>query len=109
MADTSTRAQPRVNKLFFIAYVNREGDTQKTPVSLGRTLNISAIGVGMEVFQALAVDSTMEMEIGLATETLEVTGKVVHITPQGDEAFYVGIQFDEPQEKLAMIAINNTP
>ena len=106
MADTSTRAQPRVNKLFFIAYVNREGDTQKTPVSLGRTLNISAIGVGMEVFQALAVDSTMEMEIGLATETLEVTGKVVHITPQGDEAFYVGIQFDEPQEKLAMIAIN---
>jgi PilZ domain-containing protein len=109
MVTTGTRAQPRVNKLFFIAYVNREGDSQKTPVSLGRTLNISALGVGMEVFQPLTVDSTMEMEIGLATETLEVTGKVVHITPQGNEAFYVGIQFDEPQEKLAMLVVPNHP
>ncbi len=95
------RACPRVNKLFFIAYVNREGADQKTPVSLGRTLNVSINGVGMEVFQPVAVGSAMEMEIDLENSTLPLLGKVVHAQDHGDGTFYLGIQFNEPQKQLA--------
>ena len=95
------RACPRVNKLFFIAYVNREGEEQKTPISLGRTLNVSANGVGMEVFQPIAVGSAMEMEIDLQNSTLPLLGRVVHAQDHGDGTFYLGIQFDVPQEQLA--------
>lgn len=95
------RAFPRVNKLHFIAYVNREGEEQKTPVSMGRTINISRLGVGMEVFQPLEVDSVMEMEIALEEEQLlAVKGTVVHIASQEDGKFIAGIKFDEIQDRF---------
>lgn len=95
------RACPRVNKLFFISYVNREGEEQKTPVSLGRTLNISMNGVGMEVFQQIAVGSSMEMELDLENALLPVQGRVVHVESYGNGAYYLGIVFNEPQAHLA--------
>ena len=99
--DLQRRYYPRVNKLCFISYVNREGDVQKTPVSLGRTLNISISGVGMEVYQELAVDSFMEMEIAVNEGTIiSVTGTVVHITPADNGTFYAGIKFDVPRSDL---------
>ena len=97
------RAFPRVNKLYFIAYVNREGATQKTPVSMGRTINISRVGVGMEVYQQLEVNSVMEMELALEDgQLLNVTGTVVHFTAQDDDKFVAGIRFDEIQEGLGV-------
>jgi c-di-GMP-binding flagellar brake protein YcgR len=94
------RQYPRVNKLFFISYIAREGGEQKTPISMGRILNISSTGIGMEVFQELAVNSTMEMDIDAEDFNLSVQGKVVHSHALDDGKYYVGIQFNEPQEKL---------
>lgn len=95
------RAFPRVSKLYFIAYVNRDGDIQKTPVSMGRTINISRVGVGMEVYQHLEINSVMEMELALEDGLLlRVTGTVIHVTAQGDGKFIAGIKFDEAQEGL---------
>lgn len=93
------RAFPRVSKLYLTAYVNREGEEQKTPVSMGRTINISRVGVGMEVYQKLEVGSVMEMEIALEDEQLlAIKGTVVHITSTEDGTFVAGIKFDEVQE-----------
>ena len=99
--DDPKRREPRVNKLFLTAYVNREGAEQKTPVLLGRTFDISSAGVGMEVFQEVAAGSTMELEIDLQDFLLEIKGKVIHVRPTEAGSFHIGIQFDEPQEKLA--------
>ncbi len=97
--ETQRRAFPRVDKLYFIAYVNREGEEQKTPVSMGRTVNISMVGVGMEVYQRLSVDSVMEMEIAVDEGRLmSLKGTVVHITAMDEGKFYAGIKFDEVQE-----------
>jgi len=101
--NTPPRGYPRVNILRFITYVNLEGDEQKTPVSLGRTLNISATGVGMEVCQQVSVGSIMEMEIALNQETLSVIGTVVHASELGEGMYSIGIQFDQTQPKLAAL------
>ncbi len=95
------RKYHRVNKLFFISYIATEGGEQKTPVSMGRTLNASSTGIGMEVYQELPVGSTMEMDIGAEELKISVKGKVVHSHPLEDGKHYVGIQFDEPQEMLS--------
>lgn len=97
------RRAPRVNKLFLTAYVNREGEQQKTPVLLGRTLDISTAGVGMEVFQEVTAGSTMELEIDLQDSLLQITGKVVHVRPTEAGTYLVGIEFDEPQARLALL------
>jgi c-di-GMP-binding flagellar brake protein YcgR len=94
------RQYPRVNRLFFISYIAREEGEQKTPISMGRTLNVSSTGIGMEVYQELGVNSTMEMDIDVEDFNLSVQGKVVHSHALEDGKYYVGIQFSEPQEKL---------
>jgi len=95
------REAPRVNRLFLTSYVNREGEEQKTPVSIGRTLDISVSGVGMEVYQDLQVGSVMDLEFDLRDSLLTVQGKVVHSRLESDGQYVIGVRFDEPQEQLA--------
>jgi c-di-GMP-binding flagellar brake protein YcgR len=95
------REAPRVNRLFLTSYVNREGEEQKTPVSIGRTLDISATGAGMEVYQDLQVGSVMDLEFDLQNCLLTVQGKVVHSRRESDGHHVIGIRFDEFQERLA--------
>jgi hypothetical protein len=100
MQDEKPRRSPRVNKLFLTAYVNRDGEEQKTPVSLGRTLDISMTGVGMEVFQEVQVGSEMDLELDLQGSLLTVQGKVVHVRRDGEEQYVIGVEFNEPQKQL---------
>ncbi|HLO25965.1 MAG TPA: PilZ domain-containing protein [Geobacteraceae bacterium] len=94
------RREPRVNKLFLTAYVNREGKEQKTPVLLGKTFNISPSGVGMEVYQEVLAGSTMELQIDLRDSLLAIKGKVVHVRRAEGDCYHIGVEFDEPQELL---------
>jgi hypothetical protein len=105
MSLADNRVEPRIEKLSFITFVNREGGEQKTPVSMGRTLNISQTGVGVEIFQAVVTGSVMEMEIALSHETIPVNGKVVHSYPLPNGAYYIGILFDQVQQKLASVVL----
>jgi hypothetical protein len=107
MPNSNTRIEPRLNKLSFLSFINREGAEQKTPVSLGRTLNISQTGVGIEVFQEVASGSIMEMEIALSEEIIPVNGKVVHSRPFSSSSWYIGIVFDTPQGKLASVVLES--
>jgi hypothetical protein len=99
--DNPTRRYPRVNKLCLIAYVNRDGEQQRTPVSLGRVLDISPAGIGMELFAEVQTGSVMEMEIDLQERLVAVQGKVVHVRPAPDGRYVVGIEFATPREELA--------
>lgn len=102
---TEHRTTPRINKLSFISFVKTEDDEQKCPISLGRTLNISTTGVGIEIFQQITVGSTMEMEISLKGEIIPVKGKVVRSSELENGSYYLGIEFDRAQEKLATVVL----
>lgn len=103
--DNPIRRYPRVNKLFLIAYVNREENKQRTPVCIGRTLDISPAGIGMEVYEEVNAGSTMEMELDLKDFILSVQGKVMHARRDEEGRYIIGVEFDEPQEKLAGITL----
>ncbi len=101
MQNDETRQSTRVHKLFLTVYVNRDDKEQKTPVSVGRTLNVSMTGVGMEVFQEVQAGSTMDLEFNLQGSLLTVQGRVVHVRPEGEGSYYIGVELDEPQKRLA--------
>lgn len=90
----------RVQKLFMIAYLPKENGPSRTLISLGRTLDISPSGVGMEIYKEVAVGTVMEMEIDLYGITLPAFGKVVRVDPMDNGNFLIGIRFDEEQELL---------
>jgi len=95
MNDDDARRAPRLNRLLLTAYVNRDGKEQKTPVSLGRTLDISVTGAGMEVFQEVEVGSEMDLDLDLKNSLVRVHGKVVHVRRDGEDRYIIGIEFDE--------------
>ncbi len=104
--DAPTRRYPRVNKLCLISYVNRAGDEQRTPVSLGRVFDLSPLGIGMEIFAPVETGSVMEMEIDLRERLIAVKGRVVHVRPTLEEGhFVVGIEFTESHSELAGLVV----
>ena len=103
MNDDDARRAPRLNRLLLTAYVNRDGKEQKTPVSLGRTLDISVTGVGMEVFQEVEIGSEMELDLDLKDTLLSVHGKVVHVRRDGEDRYVIGVEFDELLEQPEIV------
>ena len=94
------RRHPRVQSLYLVSYVSKGGEAQKSGVSMARTLNVSQVGVGVEVYEPAEVDTLMEMEIAVKEHIFSVRGKVIHSQKKPDGHWVVGIAFDEVQEGL---------
>ncbi len=95
------RRYPRLESLYLVSYVSREGDVQKSGVSMARTVNISPAGVAVEVYQPLALHSRIEMEIAIRDRIFAVNGEVIHSQAQPNGNWIIGIEFDQSQEELA--------
>ena len=89
------RRHPRIEELFLLTYVNKDGDEQKTPVLMGRTLDISKSGARVEIDDPVKTGSRMEMEIAIKGESSLVHGKVVRVSEGEGGKHEVGIEFDE--------------
>lgn len=76
---------------------------------MGRTLNISAVGVKVEAYQHIPPGSRMELEIAVEDQVLSVQGKVVHSTETESGRYSMGIEFDELQEELPKIFSDASP
>jgi len=100
LSNEEKRGSSRVQKLFMIAYLPKEDDPSRTPISLGRTVDISPSGVGMEVYKEVAVGTVIEMEIDLENVPVSAWGKVVRVDPLSNGNYHIGIRFDEEQELL---------
>ena len=94
------RRYPRLQSLYLVSYVAKEDDAQKSGVSMARTLNVSQVGIGVEVYEPIEVDTLMEMEIAVKENIFSVRGKVVHSQRKPDGHWVMGIAFDEAQEEL---------
>jgi hypothetical protein len=91
---------PRLQALYLVSYINKEGEVQKSGVSMAKTINISPAGAGVEVYQPVEVDSRMEMEIAIKEHIFAVQGKVIHTQAQPDGHWIIGIEFDYVLEEL---------
>jgi hypothetical protein len=95
------RRYPRLQALYLLSYINKEGGAQKTGVSMARTINMSAMGVGVEVYEAISSESVMEMEIAVRDTIYAMQGKVTHSQEKSSGNYVIGIQFDQIQKELA--------
>jgi hypothetical protein len=95
------RRYPRLQSLYLVSYITKEGEAQKSSVSMARTINISPVGAGVEVYEPVKVDSLMEMEIAIKEHIFAIQGRVIHTQAQPDGHWIIGIEFDQVQEQLA--------
>ena len=96
------RCYPRLKSLWLISYVGKEGGVQKTPISMGRTLDMSPAGVKLETIEPLDPNALLEleMEIAIKERIFSVYGHVVYCREIPAANYIVGIQFDQPVEEI---------
>ena len=94
------RRYPRLQSLYLVSYVAKEGEAQKSGVSMARTINISPVGAGVEVYQPVELDAHVEMEIAVKEHIFAVQGRVIHTQAQPNGHWIIGIEFDHVQEEL---------
>jgi hypothetical protein len=94
------REYPRLKALYLLSYVKKDGDLQKSAVSMARTLDMSPAGAGLEVYHPIEKDSTVEIEVAIKEKVIILEGKVIHVQKTLNGNFFVGIRFNSIEEEL---------
>lgn len=94
------RKFPRIRALHLISYMEMSGETQKSPIAMARTLNISAGGTKLEVYEDLHSNALVEIDIAVKESVFSIRGRVKYSQSFSNGSYLVGIEFDDIKEEL---------
>lgn len=87
------RQAERRSVLNFLDYEVLAADGEVIGRGLARTLNVSSTGLLLETGQFFDAGQPLRITLALADELVQLTGRVVHAEPVGDEMCSAGVQF----------------
>ena len=98
------RRQPRVRALYH-AVITSDGAAEELSVTVGRTVDISEMGVRVETPGHLSVDDIVRLEIAVEETVVEARGRVIRTMRIG-ELIEAGIEFTviSDSDRLAVSA-----
>jgi hypothetical protein len=97
------RTYPRVRALYLVTYTTDKDGFTKTSANIGRTLDISSSGTRLEVYEKIAPDTRVEVEIDIRDTIFAAGGKCVHAREIDTGIYVAGIEFYEVHAELAAI------
>ncbi len=97
------RRHPRVESLNLMAYVCKDNDGNVTAQGMGRTLNVSEVGVLLETYYPIECEDLLLMDIGLKEELVDLKGRVIHSKINREGKNETGIDFVDVDGKSLMI------
>lgn len=74
-----------------IEHVAHQGEVLNQ--GMGRTLDVSEVGLKLETHLPLQPNELLKVSIGLDDEVVDLTGRIVHVTETADEVFHAGVEF----------------
>ncbi|MCF8050454.1 MAG: PilZ domain-containing protein [Desulfobacterales bacterium] len=95
MTTKEKRQHYRINSQNLLNYACYDDENNLVKQGMGRTLNVSEVGIRLETHVELEAGSRVEVTIGLEEELVTVEGKIVYIKPGQEGKFEAGIQFFE--------------
>ncbi len=95
MANKENRRHPRIESLNLIAYACMDSKGNLVNQGMGRTLNISEIGLLLETAFPLDCEDVMLMGVGIQDELIDIRGRVVYTRENHEKKYESGIEFIE--------------
>ena len=89
------RIYPRRDSICLLSFVPKENGIQNSAVSIGRTLNISPSGLGLEAYQPIKPGSQLEMEIAIREDIFSIEGQVIHAQAPVNGKYFIGVKFNQ--------------
>jgi len=87
------RRSERKDSLNFldIEHVAHEGEVLNQ--GMGRTLDVSAVGLKLETHIPLKPGEELRVAIGLDDDVVNLQGRIVHVSEVGSELYHAGVDF----------------
>jgi c-di-GMP-binding flagellar brake protein YcgR len=93
MANEDKRRYPRFNSLN-LSYVLVDGsDNEVEKQTMGRTLDVSEVGIRLETSVQVEVGCEMLLSVGLEDDVLDIRGRVVHSSQNKEGKNELGVEF----------------
>ena len=103
MTAQNHRQTPRFDSLNLLVYAATDEEGECVATGMGRTLNVSRLGILLETKDHLASGQAVSVAIGFAENLVNVIGLVMHCEPAGDGLFHMGIEFSAMSRQTAQI------
>ncbi len=103
MTTQEKRQHYRINSQNLLSYACYDKEDNLVKQGMGRTLNVSAVGIRLETHVELESGSRVELTIGLEEELVTIEGKIVYVKPGQEGRFEAGIQFFEVDQKTGSL------
>lgn len=98
--ETNRRRYDRKNTLNLVDYVILGERGEQIGRGMGRTRNVSQVGLLLETHRALEPMQNVLITVALADDTIELRGKVVHVEAfPPEKRHYAGVAFIEMDKK----------
>jgi len=82
-------------------------DKHGTPCEqrISRLMNLSLTGVMLQSSAPVASGEILDITMALGDDLITFKGKVIHVTPAGDQGFDIGVSIEaiEDQQRIALI------
>lgn len=107
------RREPRLNKMSLVQVSRFDAEGFRDDLTPGRTLDISAGGIRLELHHPLPMGSLVDVSLALDNVILDVSGEVVYVEHQSEDLCTMGISFrdlpEESKEKIETFLTKNPP
>ncbi len=103
MAYKEKRRYPRIYSLNLIAYACIDKKNNVTNQGMGRTINVSEIGLLLETYYPLDCENVMLVDVGIKDELIDIRGRVIHAAVNSDGKHETGIEFIEIDRRSSEI------
>ena len=92
------RRRPRIDSLNLVAYACLDEQENVVQRGMGRTLNISELGILLETYHPLETKYVLLIDIGIEDDLVDLKGRVVHFRVNEEKRNETGIEFSEVDE-----------
>ena len=97
------RRHYRINSQNLLNYACYDDQDNLVKQGMGRTLNVSEVGIRLETHVELETGNRIEVTIGLEEELVTVEGKILYNKPGLEGKFEAGIQFFNVDQKAGEV------
>ena len=74
-----------------IEHVAREGEILNQ--GMGRTLDVSSVGLKLETYIPLKPGEMLRVSIGLEDDVVDLNGRIVHVSVEDNDVYHAGVEF----------------
>ena len=92
------RRRPRIDSVNLIAYACLDENDNVVNQGMGRTLNVSELGILIETYFELESQNVLLIDIGIEDDLVDIKGRVIHTKSNDERKYESGIEFIEIDE-----------